>query len=202
MNLKNAFIWFSAAGAGALAIGARAYKYFYTQESAHDYQLSNRLLTQTLQDVYRAASAPNNQAILSAVSNTGLSLLSAYLSDTQRQAPLRAAVRARAPLVEVDNSLEKQLRDSGYNMNNLPEQFCDPITFELMTDPVTAFTQCQNSVGQTIRTAHVYDRKTYEQLGGICPENRLPFVSRLDNVELKTQFVGQEVQRRQMNLRA
>lgn len=196
MNIKKTLLWFGASSATLLAVGARAYKYFYTNESSLESQLSNRLLTQTLQDAYRMTNQPSSAAVVSAISNTGLSVLSAYMSHQQqrRAQPMVAPQPVGNLPVHNENNYEKRLTDCGYDLNQIPEEFCCPISYQIMEEPVTAYTSYQNNSGQTVKTPHVYDKSSYNQFRGICPENRLPFISREDNVALKNRieaFVSQ-----------
>lgn len=196
MDIKKTLLWFSASSAAVLAVGARAYKYFYTQESRIESQLANRLLTQTLQDAYRITNQPSSAAVVSAFSYAGLSVLNAYVSHQQQRSaqPIVAPQPVGNLPVLNANNFEQRLTDCGYDLNNVPEEFCCPISYQIMEEPVTAYTSYQNNSGQTIKTPHTYDKSSYNQFRGICPENRLPFISREDNVELKNRieaFVSQ-----------
>jgi hypothetical protein len=66
----------------------------------------------------------------------------------------------------------------------IPEAYIDPISMEVMDDPVVAITEISNQ-GRVQRTEHRYDRKIYNQLHGICPETRQPFLEVRADTTLK-----------------
>lgn len=91
--------------------------------------------------------------------------------------------------VSVTNNLEQRLKAINFNMDDLPEEFFDPITFEIMNDPMIAYTRLTRKDGSEQKTPHIYDATTLRSLKGICPENRQPFCEIEENKELKKQML-------------
>ncbi len=197
MNIKNILSWGAVGTASALAIGARLYKLGYTQETTAQSAFANGLLTSTLQSAHQALSQPNTSSFLTTFTTAGVGVLNAYLSS-MAPAPVAAAPAvARAPLIAPalprplvhDNSFQQRLINCQYNLENLPEEFLCPISFEIMENPVLAQTRYTNN-DVVHQTNHVYDKTTYDKLNGTCPENRQKFMNCKPHDELKAKING------------
>ncbi|MGD9592072.1 MAG: U-box domain-containing protein [Candidatus Berkiella sp.] len=88
----------------------------------------------------------------------------------------------------VENANEIRLKKIGFNLDNIPEEFIDPITMEVMNKPILAYTKFKNSSGEEQLTRHIYDEQTYKKFNGKCPENRLLFIESKVDDELKAKI--------------
>jgi hypothetical protein len=126
----------------------------------------------------------------------------------RRANPLRVAVVPQPQPLPQLSAFEARLNAIGFDSNQIPEEFIDPISFMIMNNPVKAATEILNSQGVVTQTMHRYDRTTYDNLNGICPENRLDFIEMQTDDELKSRieaFVTQQEslhQQRQLQIMA
>jgi len=86
-------------------------------------------------------------------------------------------------------NIEQRLKAINFNMDDLPEEFFDPITFEIMNNPMITYTRLTRKDGSEQKTPHIYDATTLLSLKGICPENRQPFCEIKVNTELKKKML-------------
>ena len=102
--------------------------------------------------------------------------------------PHYSNVEAEPINIVSENAIEKRLTKIGYNTDQLPEKFIDPISCTVMSKPILAFTTIINSEGKESMTPHVYDEVTFKKLNGICPENRQYFTEFKEHLELKSEI--------------
>lgn len=93
-----------------------------------------------------------------------------------------------APIRPAPTTLQSQL--DAINIVLTPEEeqrYVDSITNIIMEDPVEA-TTIINANGRSIEAKYLYDRSTYDNLNGICPQNRQPFLEMQPKPELQTEI--------------
>jgi len=208
MSIKNILSFAVVGTIASITFGARIYQLLQSNETPTETYTRNRMVGSTLSNARRSMNEPSTSNIASMLLPAGITLLNAYSAYSSRhtQAPSHISTRnttrpgpvtqtAAMRVVEEQNPFEKRLNDAKFSLDDIPEEFIDPISYRIMADPIVATTSCKNNKGETITTRHFYDKSTYEKLKGICPENRLKFLSCKPDNALKSQienFVKQQ----------
>lgn len=191
--------------AGAL-LYARAKQIFQPRQINRQEELEQQRQTEiALQNTWGAIMQDNPEQLMEAVIPTVRVLVFTYLGSSNvppsrpaSNEPVFSSQRndQRNHSSSPSESFKAQLERIDFNLDNIPPEFCDPITFELMEDPVIGVTQI-NVRGRVQNTEHIYDRSTFSQLRGTCPDNRQPFIEMKDAAALKeniAKFVNEQVQ--------
>lgn len=84
------------------------------------------------------------------------------------------------PVALPENKFQKRLDAIGYK-KDLLDVFYDPVTCELMNDPINAITKIEPKNGVTVRVDYICDRTSYEHFpislnGRLQPTNRQPII--------------------------
>lgn len=187
MNIKNILSWTAAGAVTAVTLCARIYQLLRTGETPIETYSRNRLLNSTLSNARCTINEPRTGNLVGMLMPAGILLLNAYATYTTRPVPFSRHSSARMPTLtahptsttisEECNEFEKRLNNAKFSLDDIPEEFIDPISYRIMIDPVVATTSCKNKKGESVVTSHFYDKSTYDQLKGVCPENRLKFLS-------------------------
>lgn len=90
---------------------------------------------------------------------------------------------APCTLESIKNGLKKRfdkMNKEEYSIDEtIPVEYLDPMFFNVMTDPVLAI---------TANSQHIYDRRTFNKLNGVCPENKQRFIENRPHEELKREI--------------
>jgi len=106
---------------------------------------------------------------------------------------------AALPLLVRTNPIVERLNKIGFNLDELPEKYLDPISLLPMCEPVTAVTETevaddkeastsQKPKTKIIRKECNYDKSTCIKLNNQCPETRLTFKTVTGNTVLKDEI--------------
>lgn len=175
-------------------------------ETPRERELYNGLMQVALVELYREG-AGSEVRWTRAMFPASLTVLHAFAAPPSPVAPIihpsfwgpasrdfPVVTPLSAPL---ENALKKKLIDAKFDLDLIPEEYLDPITYEIMENPVLAVTVLHVAGRGEQRKEHVYDKSTFDKfVDGICPENRQPFIETSDHETLKEEiekFVSDKV---------
>lgn len=94
--------------------------------------------------------------------------------------------------------LDKIKTETNYDDPIFDSFFDRVVSFEIMQNPIKAYTRDVYSDRKTHESEHHYDQATFTKLNGICPVNRLPFIRSEADTQLAQKirtFVREEVRK-------
>lgn len=121
-----------------------------------------------------------------------------YIQSMRSNTTNRTLISVLPQLVKT-NPIVERLKKIGFNLDDFPAKYLDPISLLPMCEPVTAVTETevadnkeastsQQPKTKTIRRERTYDKSTCVKLNNQCPETRLTFKEVKGNTLLKAEI--------------
>lgn len=195
------------------AIGARATQKLCETETQAQSENRNLTLCRVLANSART-SEPDLPSLMVSAVDSGSLVLSAYYAYRQqgeqhptfpqpRNAPPQAratnaaqhqnratnptSARASSTTLQTRLSFKQRLANIQFDDSNIPDDFLDPINYEIMENPVCVLTQTRNQSNQVISNHRNYDAQVFQNLRE-CPFSRTPFLEQNPNTALKNRI--------------